>query len=114
MRLRAALASFLDIFRVCLRFGWIGSYDKVRDPVFRPRRGGENAVAGLRRRRRKLGLLLPRGPAADRLGLTWTGEIPTDWRPIAERRKAATDFKKKREKQARGSPTKRGSPKKRS
>jgi hypothetical protein len=74
--------------------------------------GGEAAVAGLRRRRRKLGLLLPRGPAADRLGLTWTGEIPPDWRPISERRKAATEFRKTRKKQSRGSPTKRGSPKK--
>jgi hypothetical protein len=82
--LRAALGSFLDIFRVLLRQGWLESTVKKK-PWTPVRRNGEKAVASFRRRLRRLGLLLPRGPQAVRLGLAFTGEIPNGWVPVATR-----------------------------
>jgi hypothetical protein len=84
----AALACFLDIFRVCLRFGWIGNWPQRR-PYRVYRRSGSQGVTAFRRLRASKGLLLPRGPKADELGLTFSGELPPGWRPIAERRKGA-------------------------
>ena len=94
MDLRAALACFLDIFRVCLRFGWIGNWPKRHAYVVR-RRSGLQGVKGLRTRRASKGLLLPRGPKADELGLTFTGELPPGWEPISERHKEERDARRK-------------------
>jgi len=82
--LRAALGSFLDIFRVLLRQGWLES-DARKNPWAPVRRNGEKALASFRRRLRRLGLLLPRGPQAVKLGLAFTGEIPDGWVPVATR-----------------------------
>lgn len=86
--LRAALACFLDIFRVCLRFGWIGNWPN-RKPWIVRRRSGSGGVRRLRELRAKVGVLLPRGPKADELGLTFNGVVPDGWTPIRERREDA-------------------------
>lgn len=90
--LRAALGSFLDIFRVLLRQGWLES-DAKKNPWTPVRRNGEKALASFRRRLRRLGLLLPHGPQAVKLGLAFTGEIPDGWIPVktrlAQQKKAA-------------------------
>lgn len=82
--LRAALGAFLDIFRVLLRQGWLES-DAKKNPWTPVKRNGEKAIASFRRRLRRLGLLLPRGPQAVKLGLAFTGEIPDGWVPVATR-----------------------------
>jgi hypothetical protein len=57
---------------------------------------GERSVASFRRRLRRLGLLLPRGPRGVELGPAFTGEIPDGWIPVAER---LAQEKKAREKE---------------
>jgi hypothetical protein len=87
--LRAALGAFLDIFRVLLRQGWLES-KALKNPWKVKRRGsGDLHLRSFRRRRRRLGLLLPRGPQAIALGIVFTGEIPDGWTPVAARLKQA-------------------------
>jgi len=72
--------------------------------------GGDKGVNAMTRLRRKLGLLLPRGPKARELGLEFQGELPDGWTPISERRKAKNTRKRTSKKnvnttaQARGAP----------
>ena|SRR5471030_2805721 len=75
VELRAALADFLDIFRVCLRHGWIGNWPRLNADQLVRRSGGEKAVISLQRKRAKLGLLLPRGERAIEDGWAWDGTI---------------------------------------
>ncbi len=103
VQLRAALADFLDIFRVCLRHGWIGTWPKRNaDHVVR-RRGGEAAVKNLRRKRARLAVMLPQGTHAIESGWAWDGTIPDGWVPVKNRMEA---LREQREQQriARGSP----------
>ena len=96
--LRACLGSFLDIFRVLLRQGWLESEVKLNPWEPKRRKGGETALHSFNRRLRRLGLLLPSGPRAQQLGLAFTGEIPDGWVPVAER---LTQQKKADEKERR-------------
>ena len=73
-RLRAAIARFLEWLFICLRHGWIGSH-AYRNAVVLLKRGGKAAAAGLIRRRFGVGLMLPYGPKAFRLGLAPTPEV---------------------------------------
>jgi hypothetical protein len=43
------------------------------------------AIASFRRRLRRVGLLLPRGPQTAKLGLAFTAEIPDGWTPVSQR-----------------------------
>jgi hypothetical protein len=65
-RLRAAVAHSLDLFRVCLRMGWIGNHPKryTGKPVRRPY--GKKGVRAMQRLPAMNGLLLPRGAEGDR------------------------------------------------
>lgn len=81
--MRACLGSFLDIFRVLLRQGWLESELNPWEPS--KRKTGQAALHSFRRRLRRLGLLLPSGPQARKLGLCFTGEIPDGWVPVAQR-----------------------------
>lgn len=83
--LRASLGSFLDIFRVLLRQGWLESEIKLNPWMPAKRKTGQAALYSFRRRLRRLGLLLPSGPQARKLGLCFSGEIPDGWVPVAER-----------------------------
>ena len=85
VRLRAALSDFLDIFRVCLRFGWLGTWPRRKPDELRRRTGGEAAVKNLRRHRTKLGLTLPQGERAMERGWAWDGTVPDGWVPVKER-----------------------------
>jgi hypothetical protein len=92
--LRASAAQFLDIFRVCLRQGWIDSDAKRNTTPPMPRQEGNLAVERLLKERRDRGLLYPAGPQAEKLGLVWDGELPEGYVPIAERRKLAAEARK--------------------
>lgn len=103
VRLRAALADFLDIFRVCLRFGWLGTWQNRKPDELRRRTGGEGAVANLRRRRTLLGVTLPRGARAIERGMGWDGTIPEGWVPVKDRM-AVLRAQRAEAEAARGSP----------
>lgn len=85
VRLRAALSDFLDIFRVCLRFGWLGTWPRKKPDQLARRGHGEAAVKNLRRRRTRLGLTLPQGERAMERRWAWDGTIPDGWVPVKER-----------------------------
>ena len=105
VELRAALADFLDIFRVCLRHGWIGDWPNSRPARVVRRKGGEAAVKSLRRKRSQLGLLLPRGERAIETGWAWDGAIPAGWVPVKQRMMALREQRKlERAEATRGSP----------
>jgi hypothetical protein len=95
MALRAAIGAFLDVFRLCLRFGWLGSHPKVRPALVRPRTGGKEAVERLQKRRQKFGLFLPRGKVAQKLRLVFEGVLPDGYKPVAQRRKEKREAAKK-------------------
>lgn len=95
MALRAAIGAFLDVFRVCLRFGWLGSHPNVRPAIVRPRTGGKEVVEKMQKLRQKFGLFLPRGMAAKKLGLVFEGVIPDGYKPVAQRRKERREAAKK-------------------
>lgn len=95
MALRAAIGAFLDVFRICLRFGWLGSHPKVRPALVRPRTGGKEVVEKLQKLRQKFGLFLPRGKVAQKLGLVFEGVIPDGYKPVAQRRKEKREAAKK-------------------
>jgi hypothetical protein len=78
LELRAMIAEFLEIFRVCLRQGWLKSKAKLNKVTPR-KRDGSRGLAAFKRLRKMKKLLLPRGPAAVKLGLVFQGEIPPDW-----------------------------------
>jgi hypothetical protein len=80
---RSLIAEFLEVFRLCLRQGWLRSTAKLNKVTPR-KRDGSQALAGFRRLRKIKKLLLPRGPAAVKLGLVFSGELPPDW-PVREK-----------------------------
>jgi hypothetical protein len=96
MALRAAVASFVEVFRLCLRHGWIGNHKKLNLAAPVRRKGGDRGVRALKRLRARAGLLLPRGKKA--LDLIWDGVVPDGYKTIAQRRaekkKAAEQAKK--------------------
>lgn len=102
MAYRAAVGGFLDVFRLCLWHGWLGSHPKPHPVKIRRRTGGEVAVAALQAARAKFGALLPRGKAAQKLGLVFQGIVPDGYTTIAQRKKdkAAAAKKAAKEKQA--------------
>ena len=63
MAYRAAAGGFLDVFRLCLWHGWLGSHPKPHPVKLRRRTGGEIAVASLRAARASSA---PSSPAARR------------------------------------------------
>lgn len=74
-QLRASAALAIEWFRICLRYGWLGTarrrdFGELRITTS-PR--GVNAILKLRK---KLGLGLPYGPAAIKLGLARAGPSP--------------------------------------
>ena len=74
-QLRASAALVIEWFRICLRYGWLGSprrreYGEIR--VIRSVR----ALKGLLRFRNHQGINLPYGPAAVKLGLARDGPSP--------------------------------------
>jgi hypothetical protein len=74
-QLRASAALAIEWFRICLRYGWLGSarrrdYGELRTTTS-PR--GVRAILNLRK---KLGLGLPYGPAAVKLGYARAGPAP--------------------------------------
>jgi hypothetical protein len=87
MELRAAIARLLDIFRVCLRQGWLGEYERLNRAEARRRKGGREGVLRMQMLRRKHGLLVPWGAAARRVGLAWEGELPEGWVTLHEQRR---------------------------
>lgn len=95
MAYRAAVGAFIDVFRLCLRYGWLGSHPKPREIVLRRRTGGDKAVASLHKRRAKIGLLLPRGKAAEKLGLLFQGLLPDGYKTIRQRKRAKAEAAKK-------------------
>ncbi len=78
----------MEIFRLCVRQGWLDPAHPNAKPA-RPhkRPGGRTGQEVMRRLRRLAGLLLPQGPAARKLEYAWDGVLPTGWIPIKERRK---------------------------
>jgi hypothetical protein len=95
MAYRAAVGAFLDVFRLCLRHGWLGSHPQPRAVVLKRREGGEEAVASVRRKRERAGLLLPRGKVAEKLGLVFQGLLPDGYKTIRERKRQRTIAAKK-------------------
>lgn len=89
LEMRSAISHFVEIFRVCIRQGWLGDHSHARPFPPRKRSGGIRGLEVLRRLRRIHGLLFPRGPKALALGLIWDGIIPEGWIPIKERRRQA-------------------------
>lgn len=85
-RLRAAVSRYLEWLYICLRHGWIGSH-AYRNTAKDVRRGAMFGVRRFKMIREKLGLLLPYGPAAFKLGLAATPEIPKP--PPPRKKKAA-------------------------
>jgi hypothetical protein len=94
LELRALIAEFLEIFRVSLRQGWLKSRAKLNKITPR-KRDGSRALAGFKRLRKIKKLLLPRGPAAAKLGLVFNGELPPDW-PVRDRNGDKPSPKKRR------------------
>lgn len=74
-RLRAAIAGFLEWMYICLRHGWIGNH-RYRNAIRVIQRSGRAAAEGLRARRMRIGLYLPYGPKAFKLGLAATPAVP--------------------------------------
>jgi hypothetical protein len=74
-QLRAEAALAIEWFRICLRYGWLGSarrreYGEIRTT------DGTYRLDRLLATRRRRGLNLPRGPAAVKLGLARAGPSP--------------------------------------
>jgi len=99
-RLNLAVGGFLEIFRVCLRLGVLGTLQKTFNGDPKRMRGGETGIKAMTRLRRMAGLLLPRGPKARELGLEFEGEIPADWTTVESRRKKRRSARNKKKKQA--------------
>jgi hypothetical protein len=95
MTYRAAVGAFLDVFRLCLRHGWLGSHPQPRPVTLRRRTGGEAAVKRIQKLRAKFGLLLPRGKAAEKLGLLFKGLLPDGYKTVAQRKKEKAEAAKK-------------------
>jgi hypothetical protein len=95
LELRDAIARFLDIFRICLRMGWIGTHERKGKVWAKKLKGGSEGVKAVKRLQRMKGLLLPRGEHARKLGLLFEGEIPQGWTPVAECRAAKKAQRKK-------------------
>jgi|GEM_PF-3176402 len=74
-RLRAAVSRYLEWMFICLRHGWIGSH-AYRNLATATPRSGFHGVQRIKRIRRHLGLLLPYGPKAFKLGLAATPDVP--------------------------------------
>ncbi|HXH33035.1 MAG TPA: hypothetical protein VNJ54_01330 [Plantibacter sp.] len=88
LELRSSLSHFVEVFRLCVRQGWLDPASPQAKPSASVRRkGGKNALEVMRRLRRLAGLLLPQGKAAAKLDLLWDGVLPEGWVPIKQRRK---------------------------
>jgi hypothetical protein len=89
LELRSSISHFVEVFRLCLRNGWIGNHPTRNTSQPRQRSGGKEAVTTLELTRRAAGLLLPAGPKAEKLGLVFQGILPASWVPISIRRDEA-------------------------
>ena len=88
LELRSSLSHFVEVFRLCVRQGWLDPTRANAKPGTVTRRpGGKRGVEVMRRLRRIAGLLLPQGKQAAKLGYAWDGVLPDGWVPIKERRK---------------------------
>lgn len=77
-RLRAAAGMVLDWFRLSLRMGWIGSHkSRGLHRIQAVETDPSSKLAAVDTVTRREGLNLPRGKAAERLGLVWPGAPPT-------------------------------------
>jgi hypothetical protein len=90
LELRSSLSHLVEVFRLCIRQGWLDPrHPNARPGQPRQRPGGKKGLEVMRRLRRLAGLLLPQGRAAEKLKLRWDGELPDGWVPIKQRRKEA-------------------------
>ena len=86
--LRSSLSHFVEVFRLCIRQGWLDpTSNRAKPSASVLRKGGKKAVEVMRRLRRLAGLLLPQGKAAAKLDIRWDGILPEGWVPIKQRRK---------------------------
>ena len=74
-QLRASAALAIEWFRICLRYGWLGSARRREYGEFRTTEPSEG-VSAILTLRKKHGLGLPYGPAAVKLGLARAGPSP--------------------------------------
>jgi hypothetical protein len=74
-QLRASAALAIEWFRICLRYGWLGSARRREYGEFRTTEPSES-VSAILTLRKKHGLGLPYGPAAVKLGLARAGPSP--------------------------------------
>lgn len=74
-QLRASAALAIEWFRICLRYGWLGSARRRPYGQVRTTRA-VRALKGLLRFRKRHGLAPPYGPAAIQLGLARDGPSP--------------------------------------
>jgi hypothetical protein len=74
-QLRASAALVVEWFRICLRYGWLGSARRRNLGELR-RVDGTKRLKAVLEARKKRGLNLPRGPAAVKLGLARAGPSP--------------------------------------
>jgi hypothetical protein len=74
-QLRASAALAIEWFRICLRYGWLGSPRRRALGELRFVDGTKRLKATLRTRKKR-GLGLPYGPAAVKLGLARAGPKP--------------------------------------
>jgi hypothetical protein len=93
LEFRSALSHFVEVFRLCIRQGWLDpDHPNAKPAPTRQRSSAEKGLKAMRRLRRLAGLLLPQGRAALKLGLiTDQLELPAGWTPIKERRKHERD-----------------------
>jgi len=74
-QLRASAALVIEWFRICLRYGWLGSARRRELGELRTTDGSKR-LKKVMLARKKRGLNLPRGPAAVKLGLARAGPSP--------------------------------------
>ena len=88
LELRSSLSHFVEVFRLCVRQGWLDPASPQAKPsVSVLRKGGKKALEVMQRLRRRAGLLLPQGKAAAKIDLLWDGVLPAGWVPVKQRRK---------------------------
>ncbi len=74
-QLRASAALAIEWFRICMRYGWLGSARR-RDYGELRKVDGAKRLRSVLRARKMQGLALPYGPAAVKLGLARAGPAP--------------------------------------